>query len=65
MSLEYVKIAKIGKKISTQNATRQIKVYQNEFFFENCNFRLEIDIDILKVIKGTFGISIFSVCVIL
>lgn len=53
MSSETVLIAKIGKKILSENTSRSVKVFGNEFFYENCNFKLLVEVDIRKVIKGS------------
>lgn len=52
MNSDQVKIAKIGEKIVSQNTSKSVKVFQDEFFFENSSYKLLIEIDILKVIKG-------------
>lgn len=53
MSTVRVKIAKIGEKIQSKNTSRSVKVFDDEFFFGNASFKLLVDVDILKVIKGS------------
>lgn len=52
--MDLVKIAKIGEKIVSQNTSRGVKVFGNEFFFNQSSFQLLLEIDIRKVIKGTY-----------
>ena len=52
MALKFVKIAKIGEKIQSENTSRKVQTFQSEFFFEKCSYKLLIEINILKVIKG-------------
>lgn len=47
-----MRIAKIGVKIQSKSTSRIVKVFQNEFFFENSSFKLQIEVDIKKVLKG-------------
>lgn len=52
MALECVKIAKIGNKTASKNTSKGVKVFDDEFFYGNNSFKLLIDVNILKVIKG-------------
>lgn len=54
MAVEFVKIAKIGDKIRSNYTSRSVKLFQDEFFYGNESFKLCMEIDILKVIKGLY-----------
>lgn len=56
MASNFVKIAKIGEKTASANTSKEVKVFDDEFFYGNSSFKLQIDIDILKVMKGLYGI---------
>lgn len=56
MDSDFVKIAKIGVKIVSENTSKSVKVLNDEFFFGNYSFRLVIEVDILKVVKGMSNI---------
>lgn len=57
MAADLVRIAKIGEKtLSDETTTKNLKVFEDEFFYKNSQFKLYIDIDIGKVIKGLYTI---------
>lgn len=52
MAADLVKIAKIGEKTLSEKTSRNLRVFNDEFFYNDSQFKLVIDIDIAKVIKG-------------
>lgn len=60
MQSDRVKIAKIGKKIISQNTSRQVKVFDDEFFYKNASYQLLIEVDILKVLKGSNVFDVYD-----
>lgn len=64
MQSDRVKIAKIGNKIVSQNTSRQVKVFDDEFFYKNASYHLLIEVDILKVLKGSNVFDVYDVYVV-
>lgn len=54
MAANLVRIAKIGEKTLSDRTSINLRVFDDEFFYKNSQFKLLIDIDIGKVIKGMF-----------
>lgn len=54
MAADLVRIAKIGEKIHSDKISRNLRVFDDEFFYNNLQFKLLIDVDIAKVIRGMF-----------
>lgn len=54
MAADLVRIAKIGEKTFSDKTSKNLRVFDDEFFYKNSQFKLLIDIDIEKVIKGLF-----------
>lgn len=52
MALELVKIAKIGEKNIIQKTSSNVKLCKNDFFYRKCSYKLIVEIDIQKVLKG-------------
>lgn len=52
MSKKFVTIAKIGEKVNLNNISHTNKVFRDEFNFERKSYKLLLDIDISKVLKG-------------
>lgn len=54
MASDLVKIAKIGEKVITQKTSSNVKLCKNEFFYRKSSFKLIVEIDIQKVLKGMY-----------
>lgn len=52
MASNLVRIARIGEKISSEKISKNSRIFDGEFFFNGLQFKLLIDIEIRKVIKG-------------
>lgn len=52
MASDLVWIAKIGEKTHSDNTSKNQRIFDDEFLYKNLQFKLLIDIDIGKVIKG-------------
>lgn len=53
MSDKFLFIARVGEKVDLKNTLNTNKVFDDEFSFERKSYKLLLDIDISKVIKGT------------
>lgn len=54
MASDLVKIAKIGEKIITQKTSSNVKLCKNDFFYRKSSYKLCVEIDIQKVLKGMY-----------
>lgn len=54
MASHLVRIAKIGVKTHSDKASKYQRIFDDEFFYNQTQFKLAVDIDIGKVIKGMF-----------
>lgn len=54
MATNFVKIARIGVKTLSDKTSKNLSVFDDEFFYRNAQYKLPIDIDIGKVIKGIY-----------
>lgn len=52
MATEFVKIAKIGQKITSQSTAIAVRTHHNEFNYKSSVYKLLVEVDIIKVIKG-------------
>lgn len=52
MAADLVRIAKIGQRTHSAKTSKDLRVFDDEFFYNNLQFKLLIDVDIAKVIKG-------------
>lgn len=52
MAADLVRIAKIGQRTHSAKTSEDLRVFDDEFFYNNLQFKLLIDVDIAKVIKG-------------
>lgn len=54
MPADLVRIAKIGEKILSDKKSENLRAFDDEFHYKNSKFKLFIEIDIVKVIKGMY-----------
>lgn len=52
MAADLVRIAKIGEKTHSDKTSNNLRVFDDEFSYNNLQFKLLIDIDIAEVKKG-------------
>lgn len=52
MNKKFVAIAKIGEKINSTKKLHTNKVFGDEFNYDRKSYKLLLDIDISKVLKG-------------
>lgn len=52
MAADLVRIAKIGEKTHSDKTSKNSRIFDDGFFYNNSQFKLLIDIDIAKVLKG-------------
>lgn len=61
MAANLVRIAKIGEKTHSDKTSRDLRVFDDEFFYNHSQYKLLIDIDIARVLKGMFNTHIIVV----
>lgn len=61
MAADLVRIAKIGEKTHSDKTSRDLRVFDDEFFYNHSQYKLLIEIDIARVLKGMFNIHIVVV----
>lgn len=59
MAADLVWIAKIGEKTLSDKFPKNLRVFDGEFLYKNSQFKLLIEIDIGKVIRGTYNLPAY------
>lgn len=64
MAADLVRIAKIGEKTHSDKTSKNSRIFDDEFFYNNSQYKLLIDIDIAKVLKGMLKFRSYLLCLL-